>query len=529
MKHALSLLALFLVGPSLAQTPPNPPAQAVYPGCDQPPITAQHSWYFDPVNGDDAKGDGSTGKPWKTLSALFNFVSGNVNTPLLSTVENPRRTGVPPVAPGDALILKSGDYGAVTLGSANPPFVDVPQFISITADTGAKPIFKSIFIANTEHWAISNVEVQSPPSSWPALIEIIGNMNMAAGGATHDIALTNLTIDSAPASVWQTWTQPAQWDAGARIGVSTGRNGPGAASCIALTNSHLWAVLNGVVMYAPKALVQNVEVDHFNGDAIDIAASSVSILNNKLHDVISSTNGIHTDGVQGQLGRLPSGVPYVTYKDVLIDSNWIQAIADPWVKTNNLGSYLQAMVAFDGDWQNVRITNNVSITHSCYGVNWGSLHDSVVANNTAVWDGLPTPNCMPGIMINGVTHQGPPPSNTAMINNLGPYLGIDFRNGNTADKNVCTSVPSCTFFSIDVNGKALWQYKPGVYAGATMVDDGKQPGGGWGEFARVNNSTFDYDLRLAANAQGRSWGTMAGAPATAFGGAARAVNPGAYP
>src|SRR4029077_8656448 len=109
----------FLWGTSAFANPAIPP-QAVYPGCEQPPTTANAYWYFDPVNGDDAKGDGSTAKPWKTLAGLFLKVSGNANTPLLSTIVA-NRTGVAPVNPGDAIVLRTGNYGDVTIGSGMPP------------------------------------------------------------------------------------------------------------------------------------------------------------------------------------------------------------------------------------------------------------------------------------------------------------------------------------------------------------------------------------------------------------------------
>src|SRR4029077_13666179 len=124
MKTFLGLLAFFWTAGAFAE--PTIPPQAVYPGCEQPPTVANHYWYFDPANGDDAKGDGSNAKPWKTIAALFTKVSGNANTPLLSTIAA-NRTGTPPVNPGDAIVLRTGNYGDVTIGSGMPPHVDLPQ------------------------------------------------------------------------------------------------------------------------------------------------------------------------------------------------------------------------------------------------------------------------------------------------------------------------------------------------------------------------------------------------------------------
>src|SRR4029077_8725784 len=144
----------------------------------------------------------------------------------------------------------------------------------------------------------------------------------------------------------------------------------------------------------------------FIGDGIDILASDVTVANNKIHDIILPKSGIHTDGIHGQLGRVPAGASYVTYDNILIDSNWVQALADSWLKDNpSLINYLQGILGTDGDWSHVTITNNVVITHACHGINWASTHDSLVANNTVVWDGLPSANCFPQIASGGGTHQ----------------------------------------------------------------------------------------------------------------------------
>src|SRR4029077_6988649 len=126
--------------------------------------------------------------------------------------------------------------------------------------------------------------------------------------------------------------------------------------CLALTNLHLQAVAGGGTAGAPQTLVQNTEIDHFIGDGIDILASDVTLASNKIHDIVLPKSGIHTDGIQGQLGRVPAGASYVTYDNILIDSNWIQALADSWLKDNpSLINYLQGILGTDGDWSHVTI------------------------------------------------------------------------------------------------------------------------------------------------------------------------------
>jgi hypothetical protein len=520
-----TVLALAFLWATSALAEPAIPPQAVYPGCEQPPTTANHYWYFDPVNGDDAKGDGSPAKPWKTIAALFLKVSGNANTPLLSTIAA-NRTGVAPVNPGDAIVLRTGNYGDVTIGSGMPPHVDLPQWISVIPDNGAKPVFHSIYVGNTERWAFSGFEVQSGRvTTWTSMIEIAGNNN--GGGKTHDIAFTNVKIDSADESVWRGWTAPEAWDANTRVAFSS-RSGA-ETYCLAMTDLHLQAVAGGITAGSPQTLVHNTEIDHFIGDGIDILASDITLTNNRIHDVLRPQSGIHTDGIQGQIGRVPAGMPYVTYDNILIDSNWVQATADDWIRQNNLVNYLQGIIGTDGDWSHVTITNNAVVTHACHGINWASAHDSLVANNTVVWDGVVGGNCFPQLVAGGRTHQGPPTSNTTVINNLAPTLNFRADAGSW-DHNVCVSEPgkSCLFAYTDPVGKVFYYSKPGVYIGNTLIDDSTKPGGSFNQFVLANNAALSYDLHLASDAQAKLWGTMTKAPSLSFGGGKRAINPGAY-
>jgi hypothetical protein len=95
---------------------------------------------------------------------------------------------------------------------------------------------------------------------------------------------------------------------------------------------------------------------------------------------------------------------------------------------------------------------------------------------------------------------------------------------------VCVSEPgkSCLFAYTDLTGKTVYNSKPGVYVGNTLIDDATKPGGSFNQFVLANNAALSYDLRLAPEAQARLWGTMTKAPPTAFGGGKRAINPGAY-
>ena len=77
------------------------------------------------------------------------------------------------------------------------------------------------------------------------------------------------------------------------------------------------------------------------------------------------------------------------FQNILIDSNLIIRQTDPGL---SFPTYLQGIDAFDSDWTNMTVTNNVIVTSSCYTIGLASLHNSLIANNTGLEDGL---GCVP--------------------------------------------------------------------------------------------------------------------------------------
>ena len=123
------------------------------------------------------------------------------------------------------------------------------------------------------------------------------------------------------------------------------------------------------------------------------------------------------------------------FQNILIDSNLIVRQTDPEL---SFPTYLQGIDAFNSDWTNVTVTNNVVITSACWGIHFSSIHNSLIANNTVVDDGLvSTPGCPADVSVGDKTHEGPSSSNTVVRNNLASQLNVDTRDsGVVADHNV---------------------------------------------------------------------------------------------
>ena len=75
-------------------------------------------------------------------------------------------------------------------------------------------------------------------------------------------------------------------------------------------------------------------------------------------------------------------------------------------------TYLQGISAFDADWTNVKVTNNVVITSTCSGIGFSSIHNGLIAHNTVVDDGrIPTAGCAATVSV-GTRRTPPHPATT---------------------------------------------------------------------------------------------------------------------
>ena len=119
-----------------------------------------------------------------------------------------------------------------------------------------------------------------------------------------------------------------------------------------------------------NSLFSHNEIDHFGDDGIDYGASNISITHNYIHDNFDLGDGNHEDVAQGQNGPLLRGVPYNHFSNILIDSNLVIRQTDPKL---TFPTYLQGIDAFDEDWTNVTVTNNVVVTSACWGIFYSSV------------------------------------------------------------------------------------------------------------------------------------------------------------
>jgi Right handed beta helix region len=406
-------------------------AVPVYSGCAAPPSTFRHVWYFDPVHGKTqaAGGNGSQSAPWNNLEALVQAQPG-YSFPLLTTAPY-RQVPVPgqpavvatgpkagPIAPGDEILLMSGNYGDISIGGLSPE-VSNSAFVTIAPAPGQTPVLTSLFIGETSKWVIDGLKVQSLQSAARSGAALVQIKDAGATLPTSDIVLENMTISSQDDA--EAWSQ-AQWVADARNGFVAQSTPPGTnTKCVSLTGSHISNVRTGAALLADHLLFANNQIDHFGDDGIDYAASNLAITRNDLHDNLG-IDGNHEDAMQGVIGVLAPGAAVNHFQNILIDSNLIIRQTDPEL---SFPTYLQGIDAFDSDWTNMTVTNNVIVTSACWGMNLASIHDSLIANNTVVDDGMvSTPGCTVAIAVGASTHQGSNSSNTRVTSNLASQIWV---------------------------------------------------------------------------------------------------------
>ena len=505
-------------------------AAQVYSGCAVPSATPRHVWYIDPVHGKTpaAGGNGSQASPWNSLSGVLgagwsaNVTVPGYSRPLLSSVPYNHafngqcctaaadQLGNPPVQPGDALMLMSGNYGDIGIGDFNLPTTN-SDFVTVQAAPGQTPVFSTLLLNRTNKWVFNAIKVQSLLGANGNTQALVLLTDQGPSFPTTDIILQNMQISSADNTAG--WSK-AQWIAQARstgfaaFGLAgNGTNGEPNTRCISLAGSHIQNVRVGAILAANNLLFTNNVIDHFGDDGIDYAANNLAITHNTIHDNLDIGDGNHEDAMQGQNGPLPPGVSFNAFSNILIDSNLIVRQTDPQLA---FPTYLQGIDAFDEDWTNVTVTNNVIVTSACHGITFLSIHNSLIANNTVVEDGLfPTPGCVAAINVGGATHQGPLSTNTVVRNNLTSQLNIDTRNtGVVPNHNVvlCCGGPGISWY---VNGVIQFLGQPGTYMNGNIIETQ----GTRGEFVNFNPATLTYTVLLKSTGQAIGAGT-AGAPTT---------------
>ena len=222
-----------------------------------------------------------------------------------------------------------------------------------------------------------------------------------------------------------------------------------------MTNSHISNIEYGATVSANNMLVSGNDIERFGDDGIDYNASDILITKNYIHDGVDLADGAHPDGMQGYPGK---------FSNVVIDSNRVIRQTDPNLPFPN---FLQGIDAFDGDWTNLTVTNNVVVTSSCWGIGFASVHGGKIINNTVLsdlWSRQGADKCRPLLSLGDKTHDGSSSNDVVIRNNLSNGLLIYNLDPNMVmDHNICLTIGGgCRILTFLADGKPNWGIsKPG--------------------------------------------------------------------
>lgn len=427
--------------------------------CAVPGLAHGRNFYVDPIKG-SSDGDGSQSHPWHTLSEVM-------ARPALTTAQ---------FTEGDTINLLSGDHGDVVITSRNLGFV------SVRAAPGEQPRLRSLKIGGASKWIFDQITVQGLRNGYSALVTILP----AESVAVDNIILTNSRIMSTDNS--SNWTQVDWQKLASFYGIRTDSGGdPNGANCITISHNLITNVLFAVGLATSNSRFTDNIIDNFGGDGLNVAASHVVIARNLITNNVEGGYGNHNDAIQLNAGRFRS------YREIIIDRNTVirQTRADV-----SFTSVVQGISAFNSDWFNVTVTNNVVIVNAPHGIAFGSVHGGLFTNNIVLNDEKKSPNFGDTwLRIIGHTHEGFGSGDVVLRNNVSWDLGTDALSPTIKFESNIT-----TLAAIPVAGRVVWVKPTANIPGGNRVIANIKP-----LFVDYEPLKFRFDLRPVKSDDARNW------------------------
>ncbi|WP_373651892.1 hypothetical protein [Schlesneria sp. DSM 10557] len=321
------------------------------------PAAPRKVFFADPSKGSTTKGDGSAKKPWGSLQSIIdaNLIDGRA-----------RSNGK--VGPGDLIYLMSGNHGDIGIWGPSHTNAD---FITIQAGPSQTPIIKTMTMSNCEKWVVRGVTFENIPKAGDR--KVLLNIQQS----NEVIIDANKFRSQADVRKWS----PRNWAT---------LSAPHAIFTNKLTNSTISKniitnVENGIAVSGDSLDVSNNSVDYFANDGIQFTASNSIISRNRITNHYGLwNNGYHHDGMQGYTAWDERNT-----KNVVVDGNTVLASTGaypliPPVSTGQGDDYMQGIVIFQGDWDNLTVTNNVVGAAGFHGLSLFNLKNSSVLNNTII-------------------------------------------------------------------------------------------------------------------------------------------------
>lgn len=396
--------------PSVPTPTPQPQAVPVQPACAKPQAKADaKTWYVDAAYA-GAESDGSSAKPWKSLAELFtkNLIQteDTKTRPYVATEARFVRNPSAPIKPGDTILLRTGSYGDLTItGFRNP------DFITIKADSGHKPVLGQVRLMGSEKWIFDGLEFTKQKTGYSALV--FAEAHGFQGPSPNVIVMNSDLYSARDTSAWTA----ADW---VDNGLAAFTALHSTSQCSTFWRNKITNVRYGIQMTGSDSLAQENVIKNISGDGMRPNCNRCTLKGNVVTDLMVSEadgDGNHDDLIQiFNLGTVP-------FEDITIDSNILIESTDP---TRKFQAGAQGIGHFNGAIDRLKIINNFVVMSAYHGINTGMVKDSVVANNTVFG-----PNAWVRIASG---------ENVILKNNLSPRI-YPSATGTIASNNIATSAP----------------------------------------------------------------------------------------
>jgi parallel beta-helix repeat protein len=407
--------------------------------------TQAAEFYVDPVNGSSG-GDGSTGRPWRTIQGVFD--AGLVESqqwdklPYSPQSKLVAKNAGAPVRAGDTIWLRSGFHGEL--------LIDVyynPGNITLAAEEGHTPRLSSLHIRSSSNWTVRGLSVSAEFSQPYRRHTLVNLESHNWRGPIHDVIVEHCVLRSvADVSAWTA----RDWDQLSCDGFHVD------GTRMTIRDNRLLNVNFGISVDADNSLISGNLVENFAGDGLrglgDYCAFEYNTVKN-----CYKVNANHDDGFQSwSVG--PDGVGSGQVIGVVLRGNTIINYDDP---NQPYRGTLQGVGCFDGTFVDWVIENNVIITDHWHGITLGGARNCLIINNTVLDQNSIRPG-PPWICID--KHKNGTASVNCVVRN---NLATDFKNapGVQQENNLIIKDPASIFVDAD-------RFDLHLRAGAAAIDAG---------------------------------------------------------
>ncbi|KXK39968.1 MAG: right-handed parallel beta-helix repeat-containing protein [Saprospiraceae bacterium] len=400
------------------------------------------TYYIDPEKG-SMDNDGSFDQPWSTLEEVANagLIQSFSYSPLpydptnnSLTIKNENG----PIKPGDTLILRNGLHGELFLrGYINP------QFITIIAAEGHRPILKNIRMQACKNWKIENVIISTEPYGYYLDYRLVFLESHGWHGPTSKIVIQNCEIFSGE----KPWETAEEWLSNASSGIII------EGDSMLIENNYLKNVVMGISASGDFIQANHNVIENFSADGMRMQGSDILFEGNTIMNCYDVDEN-HDDGIQSFI--IGDGV----FRNNIIRSNIILNYVD---KDQRLLGPLQGIGCFDGFYENWLIENNLIIVNHWHGITLLGARNCTIRNNTVL---DPTPDIRPGgswIMVDN--HKDGRPSEGCIVAN-------NVANAIASLAMLINNVELKTYEAYDSNFVNYKEYDFHLIEGSRLIDAG---------------------------------------------------------